>query len=569
MKNFRIGIKLGLGFAIVSAIFVINSLLAGNSLMTVMADIRQINGETLPFVLIVDQMDTDRSQVQQFLTDVSATHDREGFQDADKAAKQFLAGIAKFKEKFQRENNAAKLQQIARIEAHFNTFYAKGKQMAETYISSGTDAGNLIMKGNGQMVGFDQDSDTIESELSVFRQQQISEANDITAVSLSNASRTMKILIIGGISAVFLACLFSIYITRLVTLPIRRLISSIDEVGKSGNFTLRIEVSSNDEIGQAALAFNKQNEELGQLIGGVKIAAHHLSDTAQRVTIVSNMTGQGVKTQKEETIEASNAVTAIADSLQESVEGAKEAVSIAENIAEQANAAKTTVSETVVSIHTLAVDVKAATVVIQTLQKESDEIRSVTQIISGIASQTNLLALNAAIEAARAGEQGRGFAVVADEVRKLAQRTQEATFEIQKKIETLLVGVKEATQVMTTGSDKADKSVEQINITSEAFENIIQSIAKIREVNARISESVEQQSSVATRINSTIINISSVADQTAFSANNTSAEIEKVANEAIKLDALVSKFIVHETMPVPEPSNAQTTAQSSSDDILF
>lgn len=569
MKNFRIGIKLGLGFAIVSAIFVINSLLAGNSLMTVMADIRQINGETLPFVLIVDQMDTDRSQVQQFLTDVSATHDREGFQDADKAAKQFLAGIAKFKEKFQRENNAAKLQQIARIEAHFNTFYAKGKQMAETYISSGTDAGNLIMKGNGQMVGFDQDSDTIESELSVFRQQQISEANDITAVSLSNASRTMKILIIGGISAVFLACLFSIYITRLVTLPIRRLISSIYEVGKSGNFTLRIEVSSNDEIGQAALAFNKQNEELGQLIGGVKIAAHHLSDTAQRVTIVSNMTGQGVKTQKEETIEASNAVTAIADSLQESVEGAKEAVSIAENIAEQANAAKTTVSETVVSIHTLAVDVKAATVVIQTLQKESDEIRSVTQIISGIASQTNLLALNAAIEAARAGEQGRGFAVVADEVRKLAQRTQEATFEIQKKIETLLVGVKEATQVMTTGSDKADKSVEQINITSEAFENIIQSIAKIREVNARISESVEQQSSVATRINSTIINISSVADQTAFSANNTSAEIEKVANEAIKLDALVSKFIVHETMPVPEPSNAQTTAQSSSDDILF
>ena len=350
--------------------------------------------------------------------------------------------------------------------------------------------------------------------------------------------------------------------------PARELQQDLQKLS-TGNFTGHIHVRNDDEIGSIAKSALMVNDELGRLIGNVKSAASRLSDTAQRVSMVSNMTSEGVKTQKDETTLASAAVTQMANSLKESVAGSKNAVSVAETITDQANIAKDIVSQTIVAIHTLAAEVKAAAEVIQTLQKESDDIYVVTQIITDIANQTNLLALNAAIEAARAGEQGRGFAVVADEVRKLAQRTQDATKSIQKKIEALHTGVKEATLVMTTGGNKADDSVTQINRTNESFENIIRSIASIREVNAQIAVSIEKQSSIATKINETIVNISYVSEQTAYSAKGTSAEIEKVAAAAINLNKLVEKFIVPEIAPATESPEEVNNSQGASDDVLF
>jgi methyl-accepting chemotaxis protein len=337
----------------------------------------------------------------------------------------------------------------------------------------------------------------------------------------------------------------------------------------TGDFTGTIQIKNNDEISAIARSVIRVNDELGQLIGNVKMSANQLSDTAQRVAMVSSMTNEGIKAQKDETTHASAAVTQIANSLNQSVEGSKNAVTIAENVVDQAGLAKTVVNETIISIHALALDVKAATEVIQVLQKESAAIGGVTQIINEIANQTNLLALNAAIEAARAGEQGRGFAVVADEVRKLAQRTQDATQEIQKKIEAVRTGVSEATLVMTTGSQKADDSVEKINRTNISLENIIQSISKIREANVEIAGSVEAQGIIATKINGTILNISHVAEQTAFSSRNTSAEIEKIAIAAAKLNQLVQRFIIPELLVAQEAEKLELPSQSASDDIFF
>lgn len=335
----------------------------------------------------------------------------------------------------------------------------------------------------------------------------------------------------------------------------------------TGDFTGQVVISNNDEISAIAKSSMLLNDELGKLIGNIKLAANQLAGTAQRVAMVSGMTSEGVKFQKDETTHASSSVTQIAHSLSESVTGSRNAVTVAETIAEQASTAKVIVSDAIVTIYTLAEEVKSSTEVIQTMQKDSDEIRGVTRLIEEIANQTNLLALNAAIEAARAGEQGRGFAVVADEVRKLAQRTQDATREIEKKIEALLTGVESATAAMKSGSSRADDSVLQINKTNLTLEEIIQSIVKIRQVNVQIADSVENQSQIATRINDTILNISHAADQTAFSSKNTSSEIEKVAKAAFELNMLVEKFKVPE---IEAPAQPMTdSAPPASDDVLF
>jgi methyl-accepting chemotaxis protein len=386
------------------------------------------------------------------------------------------------------------------------------------------------------------------------------------SIENSNTMRIRSIAMILLVSA--LGGAFGLSIIRGINRSVSEMHVLMEKLSQ-GDFTAQIQTQSDNEIGKIAKLAIHINDELGHLISNIKYAANQLSATAQRVSMISNMTSEGVKNQKEETTLASAAVTQIADSLKESVTGSKNAVSVAESITERANIAKGVVSQTIVTIHTLAAEVKTATEVIHALQKESDDIYVVTKIINDIANQTNLLALNAAIEAARAGEQGRGFAVVADEVRKLAQRTQEATKEIQNKIESLHAGVKEATLVMETGSNKADDSVIQINKTNESFENIIQAIATIHEVNAQIADSAEKQSLIATKINETIVNISYVSEQTAFSSKGTSSEIEKVAEAAINLSNLVDKFIVHEIAPPSEPSKVANGTQAASDDILF
>ena len=328
-----------------------------------------------------------------------------------------------------------------------------------------------------------------------------------------------------------------------VVRPARVLQQELNRLG-AGDFTGHVHVQGGDEIGMLAKSVQKVNFDLGQLIGDVKLSARRLAKTGQRVSMVSRMTSEGVKSQKEETMLASETVMQIAQSLDEAVVASKNAVAVADTITSRASDAKQVIKQTIASIHALAEEVNSSAGLIQELEQESNDIRNVTKMISDIANQTNLLALNAAIEAARAGEGGRGFAVVADEVRKLAQRTQEATIEISQKIEALQAGVKNATQGMSKGRERAEDSVIQIDRTNASLEQIIQSIATVHQANANIAQSVEVQSRMTTKINETIVNISNVADQTAFSSKKMAVEISKVSDAATVLNSLVENFKV-------------------------
>ncbi|MGD8593954.1 MAG: methyl-accepting chemotaxis protein, partial [Gammaproteobacteria bacterium] len=230
--------------------------------------------------------------------------------------------------------------------------------------------------------------------------------------------------------------------------------------------------------------------------------------------------------------------------VQEVARNATEAANAASHSDEEAQKGQAVVDRTINAIDALASEVDRAANVIHRLEQDSDQIGTVLDVIKGIAEQTNLLALNAAIEAARAGEQGRGFAVVADEVRTLASRTQQSTAEIQQMIERLQAGAQEAVSVMDDSRSRAADSVSSAQSAGQSLQSITGSVASITDMNTQIAAAADEQSAVAEEVNKNIVNINHAAERAADGAKQTSAASNALAGLAQDLQALVGQFKV-------------------------
>ncbi|MCU7814572.1 MAG: hypothetical protein KZQ81_05050 [Candidatus Thiodiazotropha sp. (ex Rostrolucina anterorostrata)] len=232
----------------------------------------------------------------------------------------------------------------------------------------------------------------------------------------------------------------------------------------------------------------------------------------------------------------------MAATVKEIAQSADSAASSAREANSEASQGKEAMAETVNAINTMAAEVSNATEVVNRLEADSDSIGSVLDVIRGIADQTNLLALNAAIEAARAGEQGRGFAVVADEVRTLAKRTQDSTSEIHGIIENLQSGTRNAAQVMSGGLLAAKQTVDKASRAGEALDNIVQSVSTIMDMNTQIATASEQHTTVAEEIDRSVVRISDISETAAEGSTQTAEKSEELSNLGEKLKILVTQF---------------------------
>lgn len=420
-------------------------------------------------------------------------------------------------------------------------YYDEVKSLTLSMIAGSLEMGSAagrIDKMNAMMSEY-------EMSLNKFREQVYQQFTNATAEAESSATEALVIGV--GIGVVMLLLLggMGIFVAFTVTANIKNVVSSLKELAAGeGDLRQRLESKQQDEIGQLVNEFNGFVGNLQNLIQEIVVSISKLSSSSEQMALVTEQSNQGVKQQQLDVDQVATAMNEMTATVQEVAQNTAEAASAAREATSEADSGQAIVTGAVNSINMLANEIDNASGVIQRLAEDSDNIGTVLDVIKSIAEQTNLLALNAAIEAARAGEQGRGFAVVADEVRTLAQRTQQSTQEIQAIIEKLQAGAIEAVNVMNQSRTQAQASVDQSSQAGESLASITEMVSRINDMSTQIASAVEEQSAVTEEVNRSVVAISQVSDQTAQSSQQIASSSEEMTAQTLQLHSMVSRFKV-------------------------
>lgn len=363
----------------------------------------------------------------------------------------------------------------------------------------------------------------------------LNDMDEIFWATLVQYSITVGILtlLIGGLA---------LFIIHMITTQITRLKNTMVNVKDSGDLRQRVDISNKDELGDMAGAFNHMMDKFQNIVNSVGQSTSQLTQAINQMGTITESTTEGVTRQRTETEQSAAAMNEMAASAQQTASIAEQANEATRAAHEQTEHGLRIVEEATRSINELAHDVQQSSEVINELENHTAKIESILDVIGGISEQTNLLALNAAIEAARAGEQGRGFAVVADEVRQLAQRSAESTQQIQDMIHELQSRSKVAVDAMKTSQSKAETTVERAAEAGESFRTIADSMQQISTLNAQIVNAAEEQSSVADELNQNLVSIAQVSEETEQGTGLIKASGQELTQNAHNLNNLIKQF---------------------------
>ncbi|MCB1802562.1 MAG: methyl-accepting chemotaxis protein [Gammaproteobacteria bacterium] len=358
------------------------------------------------------------------------------------------------------------------------------------------------------------------------------------AAGVKNINRIQTAVVLG---VVLLAMFITFRQVSVAFRPLQKASMAMAAIAK-GDLSTEVTCETENEIAEMLAGMQNMRDYLRGIIGAIHEATNELNQVAHEAGQVAERAVGGAMQQKEDTDSVATAMTEMTSTVHSVAENAHQAADAARNADQQAQQGQAIVRSTVDAIRSLSGEVRSGAEAIEKVRQESDAIGQILDVIRGIAEQTNLLALNAAIEAARAGEQGRGFAVVADEVRTLASRTQASTTEIQSMIERLQQGAQQAVGVMDSSRQRAEASETSVHAAGDALDAITAAVGHISEMNAQIANAAAEQGRVAEEINHSVINISSVAEQTVVGAGQSTAANERINNLAGRLQQLVGSF---------------------------
>ena len=353
---------------------------------------------------------------------------------------------------------------------------------------------------------------------------------------------SIKLVLMNIVVAIVLI-IIGLWVALGVARPIIRAAGMLEDIASGeADLTQKMSIDTQDEVGQLASSFNRFTGQLQSLITAIASNCQDVNAIAQNLAASSHSTQSNTEEQQQSVDMIATAMNEMGATVHEIARNANETATAAKQSATETSSSQSIVNSSIEGINSLFEKMQTASEVIQTLAQDVGEIGSVLDVIRGISEQTNLLALNAAIEAARAGEQGRGFAVVADEVRTLAKRTQESTEEINTMIHKLQSGAKDAVTAMDEGIETARTSVESADKAGESLNNITAAIGTITDLSIQVATATEEQSSVVEELNSHILNIKDMSDNTAIESKNVNGQCLCLNNSATELSKMVANF---------------------------
>jgi len=522
--------KICLPFALSAIALFIIGLLSTLTFRDLVSDTDDIANNSLPAISEVLNADRDLYQAlvaQNNLVDAAAlgqtteSHLAEFNENAQQALDRMSSAVTRL----QGTGIAGK---VAGFEAAYQRWMQAAEQSMALAESGARQAAQSALKG---------DSQTSFDELRSFFDVAGAHADEQAKLSATHASEealSRSVIILGASILTVLVCvaLFIIFL-RLIVNSIGTLKKQLDNIAEGeGDLTQRVPVETNDDLGQLATSFNQVLANLQSMVGSIQTLSENLGKGATQLSTAARDNNDGINRQNDLISMVATAINEMQSAIEEVAGNASRAADVTRHAQETSEKGGRIIHDSSAQVQTLAEQILKAVEVIRKLSEDSKNITSVLEVIRGVAEQTNLLALNAAIEAARAGEQGRGFAVVADEVRTLAQRTQQSTEDIQRMITTLQTGVSDIVSVMETGSEQAGETERLATEAEKELKTILESMNDIMDVNASVASATEEQTQVVEEINRNIVNINELASESSRRSeriNDISATLDSYA----------------------------------------
>lgn len=427
------------------------------------------------------------------------------------------------------------------MERDFGTYYSQAYDLAKMMLDGSADFSLL----GSRSAAMNQSYDNIRKKLEKFQEDRLQQFQNRFADSNKAAESLVELGVVMGVITLILLVLVTVPLVRGIKRSLIEVVTSLRDIAEeNGDLTVRLHSRSGDEIGQLVYWFNSFMDKLQKVISRVVETSEPLNELAGNLNQMAETANQTIEQQRNASTRAKSAIDEISNNVSDIADSATLAAQAAAEAHKTAGVGHEIVAQTVSSIQKLANNVLNIQDVIHQLEKDSSKVGNVLDVIRSIAEQTNLLALNAAIEAARAGEQGRGFAVVADEVRTLASRTQESTLEIQETISKLQQVAKSAVSVMQESAAQAQISVEKANNAGDSLQAINLSISNINQMNEKIAQATHIQARVVQEVVQTINEIHEGSERTAERSALLSSVSQRLAKSAREMSEITRSFRV-------------------------